>query len=76
MVINGRTTVTAASEAVIRDRVISVRMRSGNTEITQMQTTATRQSGREGCEECVECGKVEVVYEELLNENDQNVIGY
>jgi len=41
--------------------------------MTLKQTTTTRSRGREGHEECV---KVEVVYEDLLNGNEQEVIGY
>jgi hypothetical protein len=41
--------------------------------MTLKQTTTTRSRGREDHEECV---KVEVVYEDLLNGNEQEVIGY
>jgi len=43
----------AASEAVIRDRVISVRTSSDVTEMTQGQTTVPSVSDRVGKEECV-----------------------
>jgi len=43
----------AASEAVIRDRVISVRTSSDVTEMKQKQTIVTGASEREGKEECV-----------------------
>jgi len=46
----------AASEAVIRDRVISVRTSSDVMEMMQKQTTVTGVIGREGKEECVKCG--------------------